>query len=460
MTNTTTTTVMTESGVLAGRQNNGVLAYLGVPYAHIPVGADRFQGSTEVPAWTGVRSAWRNGDVSPQPGSVRSRLLQGVLGSQSEDSLWLNIWVPAEVDGPLPVLVWIHGGAFTNGSANAASLDGDQLARASKAIVVTVNYRLGALGFAVHPELNDETTSPGLLDVCLAVDWIHKNIGAFGGNVDGIFLGGESAGSISAAIVARFDGVRLRVAGLMLFSGFQPPQPQESSVDTTELLARTLGTRVSSLAGIPAKELVRATVSIAPQRQFWPVVGTDPAPATDPGKQKPFPVLISTAADEGSFFLLEREGNRPTLSEEQSRRIVERLYPESAQRFLAECLSSTPPPDPVEVAMKAFQDSIIEAPANILAQRFILDGHPVFRMRQHTSSPLWGGWLGATHTLEVPLLFGTWDHPQLRRLYDPFTAERASRTLQAMCTRFLHHGDIGEGRAAWTDSSSQVAIGR
>ncbi|QYB00242.1 carboxylesterase family protein (plasmid) [Rhodococcus sp. USK10] len=436
---TTAPPVATESGTLTGIRSHGVDRYLGIPYAQVPLGGRRFRAPQLAPAWNGQRAAVNSGAAAPQPGSVRSTLLQGVVNGQSEDALWLNLWVPAGAHDAMPILVWIHGGAFTNGSAGAVSIDGAHLAAATNALVVTVNYRLGALGFALHPDLNDESVSPGLLDLFCAVEWVRRNGQAFGGDTEKLFVGGESAGSISAALLGLSANLRPHLAGLMLFSGFQQSQSRKKTEAATEHLATTLGIRVGDLPNIPAQELVRATsLSAAAGHRFWPTIANSAVLTAHPGGRRPYPVLMSTAAREGSFFLLEREGPQPSVSARAAQDMVDRLYPGSIERSSIENPAAGHPKDSVETAVRAVQHRIIDEPADVMRREFVTNGHPVYTVRQRTGSPLWGGWLGATHTLEIPLLFGTWTHPLLQRLYDPITAEPSATELQALCARFFH----------------------
>lgn len=193
----------TVQGVLAGREADGVQSFKGVPYARPPVGELRWRPPQGAPAWEGERDAGQVGAICIQPPANGDNGV-GPL-PMSEDCLTLNVWAPAEREGPLPVMVWIHGGGLNNGSGTAALYDGTNLARRG-VVVVTVNYRLGRLGFFDHPALAAErqpgepAANYGLMDLIVALKWVRRNAEAFGGDPSNITIFGESAGG---ALVTR-----------------------------------------------------------------------------------------------------------------------------------------------------------------------------------------------------------------------------------------------------------------
>ncbi|HEY3888953.1 MAG TPA: carboxylesterase family protein [Caulobacteraceae bacterium] len=195
-----TTTVEIESGRLGGVAKAGVLAFKGVPYAAAPVGALRWRPPQPAPAWRGLRRALYNGPIALQVYKPEDNGV-GAL-PMSEDCLTLNVWTPAERgERALPVMVWIHGGGYVNGSATAALYDGANLAR-DGVVVVGVNYRLGRLGFFAHPLLTADQPDElkgnyALMDQIAALEWVRRNIAAFGGDPGDVTIFGESAGGMS-----------------------------------------------------------------------------------------------------------------------------------------------------------------------------------------------------------------------------------------------------------------------
>jgi para-nitrobenzyl esterase len=189
------------SGALTGK-NSDISVYKGIPYAAPPVGALRWKPPQPVNPWDGVRDATRFGAIQPQ----RSRFPTAPGARQSEDSLYLNVWTPAKrADQRLPVMVWIHGGGFTFGSSSQPLYDGTRLAEAG-VVLVSFNYRLNVLGGFAHPLLSKESEhgvsgNYGLLDQIAALQWVTRNIAAFGGDPGKVTVFGESAGGISVSVL-------------------------------------------------------------------------------------------------------------------------------------------------------------------------------------------------------------------------------------------------------------------
>lgn len=190
--------VAVETGVVQGERTGGVDVFRGVPYAAAPVGELRWRAPAPAPSWSGVRAAVEFAPACPQPPAP----LFGDVGETSEDCLYLNIWRPAGVRAGdrLPVMVWLHGGAFVIGSGSLPIYDGAALV-GERLIVVSFNYRLGRLGFLAHPALSAERNglsgNYGLLDQIAALEWVQRNIAAFGGDPQNVTAFGESAGGLS-----------------------------------------------------------------------------------------------------------------------------------------------------------------------------------------------------------------------------------------------------------------------
>ncbi|HEX4181973.1 MAG TPA: carboxylesterase family protein, partial [Caulobacteraceae bacterium] len=192
--------VRTTSGLVVGGAADDVVAFKGIPYAAPPIGALRWRPPQPAAAWSGVRTADTYGPICMQKYDPKDN---GVGGpAMSEDCLTLNVWRPfGEAGRLLPVMVWIHGGGFVNGSGTAALYDGSALARQG-VVVVTLNYRLGRFGFFATPSLTREAGGEpvgnyGLLDQIAALRWVRNNIKGFGGDPDQVTIFGESAGGMS-----------------------------------------------------------------------------------------------------------------------------------------------------------------------------------------------------------------------------------------------------------------------
>ncbi|MEJ0027620.1 MAG: carboxylesterase family protein [Rhizomicrobium sp.] len=185
-------TVVVEQGVLSGVGGDGIDAYKGIPYAAPPVGPLRWRAPKPALHWPGTRDATAFGPICPQ--HPTEGLLVHANLPQSEDCLTLNVWTPETRSAKLPVMVWIHGGGFTQGASSVPRFDGAALARHG-VVLVSINYRLGRLGFFAYPGL--EEVNFGLLDQIAALQWIKRNIAAFGGDSGNVTVFGESAGGVS-----------------------------------------------------------------------------------------------------------------------------------------------------------------------------------------------------------------------------------------------------------------------
>jgi para-nitrobenzyl esterase len=186
-----------DSGVISETVSDGVPAYLGIPFAAPPVGDLRWREPQPVKHWDGVLDCGKYALAYPQPKSLFYD-----VGATNEDCLYLNVWSTAKSpDAGLPVMVWIHGGSYTTGAGSQPVYDGKNLAR-QDVVIVTINYRLGPLGFLSHPLLSKESLhgvsgNYGLLDQIAALKWVKKNIQSFGGDPNRVTAFGESAGAAS-----------------------------------------------------------------------------------------------------------------------------------------------------------------------------------------------------------------------------------------------------------------------
>ncbi len=194
--------IVTESGTISGISADGLSVYKGIPFAAPPIGDLRWRAPTPAASWTGTRKAEAFAPACMQVGvSMPGEIPPAV----SEDCLYLNIWTPSNSPQEhLPVIVWIYGGGYINGSAAMPLYWGDRLAHKG-VIVVTTAYRLGPLGFLALPELTRESPhhssgNYGLMDQIAALEWVHRNIAAFGGDPKCVTVAGQSSGSISVSI--------------------------------------------------------------------------------------------------------------------------------------------------------------------------------------------------------------------------------------------------------------------
>jgi para-nitrobenzyl esterase len=204
--------VETRRGTLRGVAERGLAVFRGIPYAAPPVGSRRFMPPEPPARWAGVRDASRFGQAAPQNAAIAGPLLSLGIGRTGEDCLHLNVWTPGADRRRRPVLVWIHGGAFVLGAGSQTLYDGSALARRGDVVVVTINYRMGALGFLrLWERFGDRlpaTGNEGLLDQVAALEWVRDEIEAFGGDPGNVTIFGESAGAMSCATLLGMPGAR------------------------------------------------------------------------------------------------------------------------------------------------------------------------------------------------------------------------------------------------------------
>ncbi|WP_254886049.1 carboxylesterase family protein [Streptomyces sp. NA02950] len=250
-------TARTTAGPVMGERRGGVTVFRGVPYAAPPVGDLRFASPWPPEPWTRVRDATR-----PGPPSLQTDYLPG----SSEDSLYANIWTPG-TEGSRPVLIYIHGGGWYIGAGSERDYDGARLAIHGDMVVVTFNYRLGALGWGLHEDFADPVTGSfanwGLQDQAALVRWVRKNAAAFGGDPGNITLSGTSAGGSSAwqlALIPELRGIVHRIVPISTKHVWHPASSlsAEESSAVYESIARTFGTTVKGLRRVPAGALKNA----------------------------------------------------------------------------------------------------------------------------------------------------------------------------------------------------------
>jgi para-nitrobenzyl esterase len=299
--------VRVDTGLLRGSQADGVDSFLGVPYARPPVGALRWRPPQPPRPWSGIRTATAYGNRCPALASSNGP------ESTTEDCLFLNVQRPswARPGDRLPVYFWIHGGGLVNGSSNQH--DGTQLVNTGNVIVVTINYRLGALGFLALPALTAEAGQSGnygFLDQEAALRWVHGNIGAFGGDPARVTIGGESAGGWSVCSHLAAPGSRGLFSGAIMESGScvatetLPKAQTEGTGIATALGCTDAATAAACLRTKSVTDILQAT---ATDNSFMMVHGVpalpqDPDVAVADGTIARVPVLIGANRDEGRTF--------------------------------------------------------------------------------------------------------------------------------------------------------------
>ena len=409
--------VAAPAGSVQGSEERGIRVFKGIPYAAPPVGERRWRPPVSLAAWEGVRDATKFGAACPQPKPRGPSIYAGDLPATSEDCLSLNIWTPKNARGA-PVFVWIHGGALTSGASSEAIYDGSALAKRGL-VVVSINYRLGALGYLAHPELSAESPDHvsgnyGLLDQIAALEWVKRNIGAFGGDGGNVTIAGESAGGLSVMYLMAAPAARglfhkavaqsaymVSAPGLKAaINGMVPAERQGR-----DLAAKLGAADLAALRALPAEEIA----SKAPTTGYFPfpnvdgkVVPRQLVETFDRGEQAPVPILAGFNSGEiRSLRVLLPKAPADAAAYEAA---VRAGYGELAPLFLARYPAKTIDDSMLAAtrdAMYGWTSERLVSNQSAIGQRsyyYLFDhGYP--------ATQEWN--LHAFHAAELPYVFGT-----------------------------------------------------
>jgi para-nitrobenzyl esterase len=303
--------VKVENGLLQGTSENGLTVYKGIPFAAPPVGDLRWRPPQPAAKWEGIRQA-----AKFAPGPIQA---WGAPAGKSEDCLYLNVWTPAKsASDRIPVFVWIYGGGFNGGSTSEPNYSGENLARKG-VVLVSIAYRVGQLGFLAHPELSAESPNRvsgnyGLLDMIAGLQWIQKNISAFGGDPNAVTIFGESAGGIAVSMLCASPLAKGLFHGAVSESGgsFGPPRSFTYPGENLKRLADAEragkayvdSAKVSSIAEM---RKISADKLPAIRGLAWPIIDgyvipDDQYKLYEEGKFNDTPILVGYNSDEGASF--------------------------------------------------------------------------------------------------------------------------------------------------------------
>ena len=297
--------VDTPAGRVRGVEQAGLRIFKGLPYAAAPIGWRRWKPPVALKPWQGVRDAAAFGPVCVQPKSRPGSIYAETYPAMSEDCLSLNIWAPAKA-AKAPVMVWIHGGSLTGGASSETMYDGAALARQG-VILVSINYRLGVLGYLAHPELSREgqgvSGNYGLLDQVAALHWVKANIAAFGGDPANVTIAGESAGALSVMYLMAAPQARGLFAKAIAQSAYMISTPELRSSSFGDIPAELIGTYLTGKLGATDLRGLRAmdagAITDAAAKAGYVPFGTvdgkvlpqQLAVTFDLGQQAPVPIL-------------------------------------------------------------------------------------------------------------------------------------------------------------------------
>ena len=459
--------VRVRQGILRGVDaGSHVIAYKGIPYARPPVGGLRWRPPVPAPGWKGVRDAKAFGSACLQPPADPKGLYSSGMAATSEDCLSLNVWAPAGAR-KLPVMVWIHGGALVGGSSSEALYDGAKLARHG-IVFVSINYRLGLLGYLAHPALSAESTQHlsgnyGLLDQIEALRWVHDNIAAFGGDPAQVTIAGESAGGLSVIALLASPQARGLFGKAITQSGYMPSYRTLHEASRGLPSAEDGGAALARSAGLStAAELRAADLAILFKAGL--ATGWQPEPVIDGvvlkrqfaetfarGEQARVPVLAGFNEGEirSLLFLMP-----PGVPDSQAAYVadVRRRFGGEAAGFL----SVYPGADPRADVMASVRDAIYGWAAQNVARQQAALGQPAYLYFFRHSTPAERARdLAAFHASELPYIFGqvgadgalgaNWPRPPLNQ-----TEARLSDAMMRYWVSFVKSGEpTAPGEVAW-----------
>ncbi|MFJ8021506.1 carboxylesterase/lipase family protein [Streptomyces sp. NPDC096311] len=448
------TTRETTCGAVRGSRTGDVVSWKGIPFAAPPVGPLRFAPPEPAVPWEGVRDGSRYGAASLQHPGFPTPLVQDVV--QSEDCLNLNVWAPATAEPRgRAVLVWIHGGAYLGGSGAEYWSDGTNLAGQEDIVVVSVNYRLGALGGLAL----DEAGTLGnnfLLDVVQALRWVRDNIAAFGGDPDRVTIGGQSAGAmIVAALVASPYAHGLFHAAIVQSGHGTGNAPRASAHRARDLVVSELGIArddhmMERLLAADVADLIRAQQKAAEEMitPFKPVTDGDILPLPVIGlfaaaTQQSVPLLLGTTRDEHNLFAAMGWGHgtgQVTPLRERLEQVLIDPEPAVVEELIAvyQELARSDGLDwnPDDAAWNILRTDLDwRGPQRDLAAFHADIGAPVYRYEFAFRTPVDGGVLGAAHALDIPFVFGNLDQPGMAARTGDDVASPARRKVAAQCTQ-------------------------
>lgn len=454
--------VSTSSGQLEGQADGLLNVFKGIPYAAPPVGTLRWKPPAPMPAWTGVRKALEFGPACLQPKPKLSNIYEGKPVPMSEDCLTVNVWAPKDARHA-PVFFWIYGGALWGGTNRDPLYDGARLAKQG-VIVVSVNYRLGPLGWLALPALSAESPKGisgnyGLLDQIAALRWVKDNIGAFGGDPTNVTIAGESAGGLSVMYLMASPEARGLFAKAIAESAYMISMPELKQTKYGMPSAEESGTKLAAalhapdLAALRAMDAAKLTEAAAADG-FAPWVTVDGhivphqlVETFDKGEQAHVPLLVGS--NSGEIRSLRVLAPQPPASAAVYESTIRSRYGDLADAFLR----LYPSTNLEESILAATRDALYSWTAERLAHKQTAIGEPVYLyFFDHGYPSADSAGLHGFHASELPFVFGNFDGtpPHWPKVPDTAEQRRLSDAMIGYWTSFARTGQpVAKGEPNW-----------
>jgi para-nitrobenzyl esterase len=409
-------------GELRGAREGGIAVFRGVPYAAAPVGDLRFQPPQPVPAWRGARDATKDGPIAPQGRSRLAHVMGDFERPQSEDCLTLNIWTPTPDSKKRPVLVWIHGGAFSSGAGSLAWYSGERFAADGDLVAVSINYRLGALGFLCLPGVSDGNL--GLLDQVAALRFVRDNIAAFGGDPDNVTVVGQSAGAASIAILMTMPQARglFRRAILQSTPFGRMSRTLEDAHRIGRRLLEVVGLEPSEagqLKSLPFARFVTAQGEVARLEKkfadamapFWPVIDDnifpgEVAPVLKAGAGAEIDTMIGTTREEmAAFYCIDQDIAKADAAAIEG--VFASMFKSGHRPYYDEIRRTRASGSNAALLGDLMSDAMFRMGSLRMAEWRADQGRPAYLYQFDWQSP---AGFESCHCLEIPFVFNNWAH--------------------------------------------------
>ena len=461
--------VTSPAGAVQGLTDGATRVFKGIPYAVPPVGQGRWRPPVAMPPWQGVKSAVEFGPACVQPSFKFKSVYTQDIGATSEDCLTLNVWTPADAR-KTPVFVWIHGGSFTGGGSKESLYDGARLAQRG-IIVVTVNYRVGVLGYLAHPQLSNESPlkisgNYGTLDQIEALKWVQRNIEAFGGDPANVTVAGESAGGLSVLYLMASPAARGLFAKAIAQSSYMVSMPELRERRFGETPAELQGARLLTTLGAAnigalRKMDAQSLVDAAAMARYLPLGNVDGkilprqlVDTFDKGEQAHVPLLAGFNAGEiRSLTILAPPVPSSTSAYEAA---IRERYGNLADEFLRLYPSS----NMQESIFATTRDALYGWTAERLALKQAARAPSYLYLFDHGYPAADEAGLHAFHASELPYMFGNMERTPQYWPKIPATPQetRLSDAMVGYWTSFAKTGTpSAANEAAWAPFGSTGA---
>ena len=458
------TVVNTKSGKVEGYYEDNLYVFRGIPYAEPPVGELRWMPPQPVKSWDGVRPAKEFGPIAPQNAMIGGPIVQ-VEQPKDEDCLFLNIWTPGPDDKKRPVMVWIHGGAFTIGSGSDPMYDNGSLADRGDIVLVTINYRLGMLGFLNLREVTGgripATGNEGLLDQVAALKWVKENIAAFGGDPGNVTIFGESAGGMSIGCLLAMPAAKGYFHKAILESGVgSTAGPLDQATNVARDFLKLIGIKsddVEALRSLTVPQLLEVEMKLrvgaagpgeaSKITVTTPVIDGEVIPdiptiVVREGAVRDVPLLLGSNLEEWKLFAIMQPGFDKIDDSEAENRLKDYIPAEHVSGLIETYRSAREKrgesASPADILSAIETDLMFRMPVLQLVEAQRVNNPSVYNYLFTWKSPVMGGVLGACHALEIGFVFGAYNDMFCGTGPD---ADKLSECIQEAWIAFARNGD-------------------